>query len=557
MTPLTSNNHSFENLAEKFKSLNTRVDVANLLEISDRGLCHLLYVLPKEILYKTFEIKKKSGGMRKITAPTPRLKEVQERLLKVLYAVYNPKDSTHGFVIGRSISTNAKVHIRNKYVLNIDLEEFFPSINFGRVRGMFMANPYSCNNEVATVLAQICCYNNYLPQGSPLSPLVSNMICARLDSHLNKLAKKYFCQYSRYADDITISTNKPHFPVEIAKITELNEKKVCKLGNAILSTINNNGFNINQTKTRLQKSNERQVVTGLVTNKKINVPRSFIRNVRAMLFNWKNYGLAHCQREFEAKHTSLTASKLKQKLFSEMVRGKIDFIGTVRGKEDTIYLRLLQQLADLNKDLLSRRTLNNLRLVNNRYDHILDNLWVVESTSENDLTFKQGTGFYLEGFGVITCAHILHKSDSCIVEIYHRDNTEKQFTGIIKKDEKLDIAILSLRHPPEYSFEVSHNNIEIGEKIWLAGFPNFGPKNTGIMQSGEVIGKKTDVDGNPKYVISAHILEGNSGGPIFNTEWKVIGIAVKGLPSQYDLHKGIFFEVIPINQITNLYKNNS
>src|SRR5699024_2066569 len=137
------------------------------------------------------------------------------------------------------------IHVRSRFILNIDLKDFFPSINFGRVRGVFLAKPYNCTKEVATVLAQICCYNNQLPQGSPASPIVSNMICARLDSHLYKLAKKNHCYYSRYADDITISTNKRDFPKEIARLVRTEKKNICNLGNSLLNTINNNGFEIN------------------------------------------------------------------------------------------------------------------------------------------------------------------------------------------------------------------------------------------------------------------------------------------------------------------------
>lgn len=541
-------------LVEQFNLLKTRNDVANLLNISDKGLRHLLYVLPNDSLYRIFEIKKKTGGLRKITAPHPRLKAVQQRLLRILFDLYSPRDSTHGFVINRSICTNAKTHIRSKFVLNIDLEDFFPSINFGRVRGLFLAAPYRCPHEVATVLAQICCYKNQLPQGSPVSPIISNMICARLDSHLHKLARKYHCYYSRYADDITFSTNKAVFPSEIAKLVDSDGKTVCKLGNSLLNTIYHNGFKVNQAKTRMQKYDERQVVTGLITNKKINVSREFIRDIRAMLHNWEKDGIAKCQLLFEARYLVANSLYPKQKLFKEMVRGKIDFVGTVRGKDDPIYLKLLQKLADLDRSILSSRTLHRLKEINNRNDFVLDNLWIIETTSADEKGYKQGTAFYLDRIGLVTCEHVLLDGDTCLVEIYHRDNSERQFAGIVKKDRNLDLAILSLKQCPEYMPEISHDEPQIGERIWLAGFPNFGPKSSGIIQSGEIIGRKTDVYGNLRFAINAHIMEGNSGGPIFNSEWKVIGIAVKGIRGQYDLENASFFEFIPISQLTNLLR---
>src|SRR5690606_8958560 len=132
----------------------------------------------------------------KLSIPTESLKIIQQKLNQVLQLVYKPKLSTHGFVNNRSIVTNADAHIKKKkhrYILNVDIKDFFPSINFGRVRGMFMAPPYNQPEHVATVLAQICCSNNELPQGAPTSPIVSNMICAQMDSQLQQLAKPHRC----------------------------------------------------------------------------------------------------------------------------------------------------------------------------------------------------------------------------------------------------------------------------------------------------------------------------------------------------------------------------
>ena len=99
------------------------------------------------------------------------------------------KSSSHGFVFGRSIATNSKRHVRKKFVLNLDLEDFCPTINFGRVRGLFMSFPFHFNAEVATLLAQICTFDNHLPQGAPTSPIISNFICSKLDSEMSRFSK--------------------------------------------------------------------------------------------------------------------------------------------------------------------------------------------------------------------------------------------------------------------------------------------------------------------------------------------------------------------------------
>lgn len=130
--------------------------------------------------YRTFLIGKRSGGFRNINSPNESLKILQRKLNHILQLVYKPKPSVHGFTLERNIVTNSKPHTKKYFVFNIDLKEFFPTVNFGRVRGMFMAKPYLLPPKASTVLAQICCHDNQLPQGAPTSPIISNMICARL-----------------------------------------------------------------------------------------------------------------------------------------------------------------------------------------------------------------------------------------------------------------------------------------------------------------------------------------------------------------------------------------
>jgi RNA-directed DNA polymerase len=179
---------------------------------------YTIYVLPESEKYRSFRIpkKRKDAGKRVIQEPIPNLKIIQQKLLHVLQLVYNPKPSVHGFRQGKSIVTNAENHVKRRYVFNLDLKDFFPSIHFGRVH--FRAHPYNLNYKVATVLAQICSQPTGLPQGAPTSPIVSNMLCARMDSQLQTLAKRHYCYYTRYADDLTFSTSRRKFPAALAAV---------------------------------------------------------------------------------------------------------------------------------------------------------------------------------------------------------------------------------------------------------------------------------------------------------------------------------------------------
>ncbi|MGM0845006.1 MAG: retron Ec67 family RNA-directed DNA polymerase/endonuclease [Bacillota bacterium] len=258
-------------------NLKTRNELADFLNIPRKKLSYLLYKKGIDNSYTSFEIDKKNGGVRKINAPLTELKDIQRKLAEVLYKHKNKNqvkknDVSHAFQKEKSIITNAKNHRNKKLVLNIDLENFFESFHFGRVRGFFIKNKnFLLSSEVATVIAQLTCFKGKLPQGAPTSPIITNLICEILDFRLLKIAKKYKLNYTRYADDLTFSTNDEIF-------LDLQMEFYDKLS----SELTRAGFKINEKKRRLQLRDSRQVVTGLVVNKKINVNRTYYKETRAM-----------------------------------------------------------------------------------------------------------------------------------------------------------------------------------------------------------------------------------------------------------------------------------
>jgi RNA-directed DNA polymerase len=198
---------SLDIAVEQIVKLQTADDVAQLLEVPKGQLLHILYSYPSEKKYIVFDIAKKNGGFRSIKAPKGGLRILQQKLAPILYSHYKRRNQVHGFVKDRSILTNAKVHKRKRYVFNVDLHDFYGSINFGRVRGLFKAKPFQMGDKAATVLAQICTFENSLPQGASTSPILSNFIASSLDQKLSRLARRYKLTYTRYADDITFSSN--------------------------------------------------------------------------------------------------------------------------------------------------------------------------------------------------------------------------------------------------------------------------------------------------------------------------------------------------------------
>jgi 5S rRNA maturation endonuclease (ribonuclease M5) len=273
------------------KSATTLNELASLLRLKPAALSYVLFKHPDYAKYTTFEIPKRSGGTRVIQAPINRLKLVQRKLSDLLQDCAEEINvssgrvdlTAHGFRRDHSIITNAWRHRHRRFIFNIDLEDFFPSIHFGRVQGFFKADRnFMLHDTVARLIAQIACHEKKLPQGSPCSPVISNLIGHVLDIHLVALAAKTGCRYSRYADDLTFSTNLRIFPPEIATQCKA-DPHLWLPGKQLEEIISHSGFRIQSAKTHMQYRTSRQEVTGLVVNEKINVRCEYRHTVRAMV----------------------------------------------------------------------------------------------------------------------------------------------------------------------------------------------------------------------------------------------------------------------------------
>jgi RNA-directed DNA polymerase len=283
----------------QLRAITTKREFAHLLGYSYRRFCYVLYG-PTAGRYSTFEIPKRSGGTRTIVSPNADLKSLQRALADLLENCLNeilneggqppPSRIAHGFVRGASIFTNAHCHKNKRYVFNIDLEDFFGTIHFGRVQGFFVSNKhFSLPKEIATLLANIACFDGKLPQGSPCSPIISNLIGHLLDIRLVALAAKVGCTYTRYADDLTFSTNKKLFPAEIAT-PSAGDPNHWMVGGKLADVIGRADFRINPNKTRMQYEGSRQVVTGLTVNRRVNTKAEYRHNLRAMVMSLYSKG---------------------------------------------------------------------------------------------------------------------------------------------------------------------------------------------------------------------------------------------------------------------------
>ena len=306
-----------------------------------------LYCNPKnkEIRrYKTFEIKKKSGGKRAISAPYRTLHSIQTALNAFFKEIYTPNKCAMGFVTGRSVVDNAKVHVGHNYVLNMDLKNFFPSICEARVIARLQLPPFNFNKDIAQVIGGLCAIriedengneNFVLPQGAPTSPILTNAICDSLDKKLNRLAYKNGLHYTRYADDMTFSSMHNIF------------KKDPKFMSQLRKTIEDEGFTINETKTRIQKRGTRQEVTGLTVNDKANVAKQYIHDVRCILHIWEKYGYADAYARFYPKY-KLEKGYIKkgEPVLENVIEGKLNYLKMVKGEDDPVFKKLQSRYMD-------------------------------------------------------------------------------------------------------------------------------------------------------------------------------------------------------------------
>ncbi len=292
--------------------------------------------------YRTFQIKKKSGENRTINAPNRGLNKILKILNLIFQCVSEPHRLAFGFVPEKSIVDNAKIHINQNYVYNIDLKDFFHSFDRNRVKMTFILKPFNLNGHkepIAFMLASLCTHplllneeeKVVLPQGSPTSPTLTNAICVKLDRRLNGLAKKMGVKYSRYADDITFSSTRnifknPAFTDELNRIIEDQKLK------------------INPKKTRLQSKDYRQEVTGLKVNDKINVQTRYIKQLRMWLYYWEKYGLYRAQQLFINDYKKDKGHLIKNPAhLSNVVEGKLLYLKMVKGENDSTYLKLKER----------------------------------------------------------------------------------------------------------------------------------------------------------------------------------------------------------------------
>jgi RNA-directed DNA polymerase len=317
-------------------------DISKALGVNESTIRQLAESRDLTAYYVEFTIPKRSTGDRTIFAPRRELKAIQRRIAAVLNTMARPDEAVHGYVPARSIRTNAAIHVGQRMVITYDLENFFPTIHFGRIRGLLSSKAFGFSAITSRVLAHLCCLKGELPVGAPTSPVLSNVICFSMDRRLSFIASKCGARYSRYADDLTFSVAVDRLPPMLG--VRLLDGTL-QVSRTIERVISESGFRLNVKKSRVRSRNGRQCVTGITVNERLNVSRDKVRNVRAMLVNWEKGGYDNCNESMALKYSKHRRQGVPE--YAPVLIGKIAYLASIRGTDDPLVRKLEHRLDTL------------------------------------------------------------------------------------------------------------------------------------------------------------------------------------------------------------------
>ncbi|AYO80234.1 reverse transcriptase domain-containing protein [Sphingobium yanoikuyae] len=460
-------------------------------------------------MYHNFDIKKRSGKSRVINAPDYRLKMLQRKIADLLTPLYRRRNPVHGFVIGRSVKTNAQSHLGSKFIVNLDLKDFFPSISYGRVTGVLRS--LGMKREIAEAIATICCLNGTLPQGAPSSPILSNMVCFRMDRRLREFAKDARCIYTRYADDLSFSSYQPLMGLFETTPPASGHFSPDLLSEKLKQIFSGNGFVLNPDKAHYADKHSRRTVTGIRINEALNVDRRFVRNLRAALYSVETLGLAAAQAKFKSSHGGKAD-------VGQHLQGKVSWLGYIKGASDPVF-RSVASRFNAAFPPLALDILPSPQEIRER------SVWLIEHWETGG---DQGTAFFMKGVGLVTAEHCV--SPSGLVELYHPSKPSNKFPAYVKhRCPNRDLAVLDHAIPSNefYELETAAKAAATGEATTAIGYPGYGPGDRLNIRPGAVTSLPTK-SAVKMVEVQQMLTPGMSGGPLLDVDDRVVGVVHKG-----------------------------
>nr|WP_314785037.1 reverse transcriptase domain-containing protein [Olsenella uli] len=525
-------------LPTDFSDIKTREELAKFLGIPLQRLTMLAFASGIK-RYIRQEAPKKNGGIRVISAPRGDLKAVQRKIGEGLSEKYSVLPCVQGFVGGRSVATNAHEHIRKKFLLSLDLKDFFPSISSGRVHELFLKF-FRFPSEVTDILTNLVCDSGCLPQGAPTSPIISNIICYKMDRALLSFAAANKIEYTRYADDLTFSTTSAYVAL---KLFDNSKAGLDAINPKILSVVRTNYFQINEKKIHAVWRGSRQLVNGIVVNDKCNMPRSTYRSLRALFNTWRKDGYEVALTKYLTaspiyKRRLITDGKPCQETsFAQHIRGRLQYLTmviTVDGHTSSPLEKLWTMYYD--------QTHENVPFVTfNRYALQLESCYDTE-LGEPEVTM--GSGFCCGPY-LITCDHCIPEEN--VTQNIDIRNKDKKWICSVCSDSFKRLPLFDLAYAPlsdDKIVRVSRFNLKYlpqpGENITAVGYSG-GERLHAVTTS--IVGSGL-ADNTVK--VDRAFIQGMSGGPVFNSRSELIGVVARGSAEDAYTRDG---EFIPLNQM--------
>ena len=521
-----------------FLSIKTNDELAEYLGIPTSQLTFFAY--SNKSFYRSFAIpKRSSNASRRIYAPVKKLKYIQRILAETLSLIYEIPDCVHGFTKTKSTATNAAQHVRKRTVIKIDIADFFPSISSGRIHGLFQSEPFNFPSEVANTLTNLTCHRGSLPQGAPTSPILSNMICFRMDRAIMKYARQNKLKYTRYADDLTFSSTTKR---AIALIATFSSDGLVTINPDVVRIIESNGFAINDAKTGAYGKGTRQVVTGVVVNRKCNFKRDDYRFLRNLLHYWRSNGPeAAAIRYISARGSQGKSFKFfyKDSGFSESafvnhIHGLLSYylmIVRENGRHSRPLQRLWTTFHNITKvsvpDMLPEQMIF-------KTDSIAFFRRIGESSYQE--YGETGTCFLTNKNTLVTARHC---AKSQAANDLKAEYSEESMLEIISPERDINIAIpygemkdgriddwLIMQAPSDFEsfpglFSDPSYQVQEGETVIAYGFAD------GKNQLRRIKARVEHILQN-EIVVDRAFIKGMSGGPVLNSRGDVIGLITYG-----------------------------
>lgn len=321
--PNYSVNHSIENLQD-----------LQQLTIFFRKNSHRLGDLFRdpESHYKTVKFKQENGKIRTLNIPDEELMSIQKRILHSILNRFVVSEYATAYIRRKCLRDNALPHIGKKYLLKLDIHDFFNSIDFSQVL-TYVFNQNYFPKQVGYILTSLCCYKNSLPQGAPTSSYISNIVMFNFDEIIGEWCKSNSIAYTRYCDDLTFSSDKPLYYV-YAKVKSMLQER---------------GFELNENKTHFVTSNSRQSVTGITVNEKMSVSTEYKKKLRQEIYYVLKYGSSNCILYIQKAGFMDNGIPNKAKYLQHLI-GKTNYILQIEPNNKQFYNARAQLISEIEKE---------------------------------------------------------------------------------------------------------------------------------------------------------------------------------------------------------------